>query len=88
MEGYDMRIMTDYSKDTNECRKAFLALQPRLRQLEMKYGLFDPARIPDTMYALPALRWDPVDKCYPCIGQRYILSFDISHMVLSITPSL
>ncbi|KAJ1211516.1 hypothetical protein NDU88_006874 [Pleurodeles waltl] len=42
---HDMRITADYSKDTNERRKAFLALRPRLRQLEMKYGLFDPARM-------------------------------------------
>ncbi|KAJ1171453.1 hypothetical protein NDU88_003314 [Pleurodeles waltl] len=42
---HDIRITADYSKDTNERRKAFLALRPRLRQLEMKYGLFDPARM-------------------------------------------
>ncbi|KAJ1192505.1 hypothetical protein NDU88_001812 [Pleurodeles waltl] len=45
MDKYKIRIMADYSKDTNERRKAFLALRPRLRQLEMKYGLFDPARM-------------------------------------------
>ncbi|KAJ1206490.1 hypothetical protein NDU88_001895 [Pleurodeles waltl] len=39
MERHDIRITADYSKDTNERRKAFLALRPRLRQLEMKYGL-------------------------------------------------
>ncbi|KAJ1114902.1 hypothetical protein NDU88_003132 [Pleurodeles waltl] len=42
---HDIRITADYSKDTNERRKAFLALRPRLRQLGMKYGLFDPARM-------------------------------------------
>ncbi|KAJ1172954.1 hypothetical protein NDU88_004796 [Pleurodeles waltl] len=42
---HDIRITADYSKDTNERRKAFLALSPRLQQLEMKYGLFDPARM-------------------------------------------
>ncbi|KAJ1107206.1 hypothetical protein NDU88_004599 [Pleurodeles waltl] len=42
---HDIRITADYSKDTNEHRKAFLSLRPRIRQLEMKYGLFDPARI-------------------------------------------
>ncbi|KAJ1150653.1 hypothetical protein NDU88_003443 [Pleurodeles waltl] len=45
MEKYEIRMTADYSKDTNERRKAFLALRPRLRQLEMKYGLFDPARM-------------------------------------------
>ncbi|KAJ1084533.1 hypothetical protein NDU88_004680 [Pleurodeles waltl] len=42
---HDIRITADYSKDTNEQRKAFLALRPRLRQLGMKFGLFDPARM-------------------------------------------
>ncbi|KAJ1099682.1 hypothetical protein NDU88_004781 [Pleurodeles waltl] len=45
VDKYEVRITVDYSKDTNERRKAFLALRPRLRQLEMKYGLFDPARM-------------------------------------------
>ncbi|KAJ1140640.1 hypothetical protein NDU88_006989 [Pleurodeles waltl] len=30
---------------TNDCRKAFLSFRPRLRQLEVKYGLFEPARM-------------------------------------------
>ncbi|KAJ1215230.1 hypothetical protein NDU88_002839 [Pleurodeles waltl] len=42
---HDIRITANYSKDINERRKAFLALRPRLHQLEMKYGLFDPARM-------------------------------------------
>ncbi|KAJ1136936.1 hypothetical protein NDU88_003350 [Pleurodeles waltl] len=45
IDQHDIRITADYSKETNERRKAFLALRPRLRQLEMKYGLFDPARM-------------------------------------------
>ncbi|KAJ1218276.1 hypothetical protein NDU88_005859 [Pleurodeles waltl] len=45
MDQHDIRITDDYSKETNDRRKAFLALQPRLRQLEIKYGLFDPARM-------------------------------------------
>ncbi|KAJ1133236.1 hypothetical protein NDU88_011533 [Pleurodeles waltl] len=45
LDQYDIRITADYSKETNDRRKAFLALRPRLRQLEIKYGLFDPARI-------------------------------------------
>ncbi|KAJ1105040.1 hypothetical protein NDU88_002448 [Pleurodeles waltl] len=45
IDKYEVCIMADYSKDTNERRKAFLALRSRLRQLEMKYGLFDPARM-------------------------------------------
>ncbi|KAJ1144196.1 hypothetical protein NDU88_010498 [Pleurodeles waltl] len=42
---HDIRITADYSKDTNERRKAFLALRPRLCQLEVKYDLSDPARM-------------------------------------------
>ncbi|KAJ1177159.1 hypothetical protein NDU88_002421 [Pleurodeles waltl] len=45
MNQCDSRITADYSKETNERRKAFLALRPRLRQLEIKYGLFDRARM-------------------------------------------
>ncbi|KAJ1101487.1 hypothetical protein NDU88_006554 [Pleurodeles waltl] len=45
MDIYEVHITADYSKDTKECRKSFLALRPRLHQLEMKYGLFDPARM-------------------------------------------
>ncbi|KAJ1203342.1 hypothetical protein NDU88_007129 [Pleurodeles waltl] len=45
VDQHDIRITADYSKETNEHRKAFLALRPRHRQLEMKYGLFDPARM-------------------------------------------
>ncbi|KAJ1099322.1 hypothetical protein NDU88_004424, partial [Pleurodeles waltl] len=45
LDQHDIRITADYSKETNDRRKAFLALRPRLRQLEIKYGLFDPARM-------------------------------------------
>ncbi|KAJ1192067.1 hypothetical protein NDU88_001379 [Pleurodeles waltl] len=45
IDQHDIRITADYSKETNDRRKAFLALRPRLRQLEIKCGLFDPARM-------------------------------------------
>ncbi|KAJ1161673.1 hypothetical protein NDU88_002156 [Pleurodeles waltl] len=45
VDQHDIRITADYSKETNEHRKAFLAPRPRLHQQEMKYGLFDPARM-------------------------------------------
>ncbi|KAJ1141524.1 hypothetical protein NDU88_007854 [Pleurodeles waltl] len=45
MDQHDIRITADYSKETNDRRKAFLALRTRLHQLEIKYGLFDPARM-------------------------------------------
>ncbi|KAJ1164858.1 hypothetical protein NDU88_005291, partial [Pleurodeles waltl] len=45
MDQHDIRITANYSKETYDRRKAFLALRPRLRQLEIKYGRFDPARM-------------------------------------------
>ncbi|KAJ1099891.1 hypothetical protein NDU88_004984 [Pleurodeles waltl] len=44
-DGYEIRITADFSRETNERRKGFLALRPRMRQLEVKYGLFKPARL-------------------------------------------
>ncbi|KAJ1097667.1 hypothetical protein NDU88_002784 [Pleurodeles waltl] len=40
-----IRMTANFSKETSERRKAFLALRPRLRQLEIKFGLFEPARM-------------------------------------------
>ncbi|KAJ1089769.1 hypothetical protein NDU88_002914 [Pleurodeles waltl] len=45
IDQHEIRITADYSKETNERRKAFLALRPQLLQLETKYSLFDPARM-------------------------------------------
>ncbi|KAJ1156674.1 hypothetical protein NDU88_009392 [Pleurodeles waltl] len=61
MDGYAIRIMADYSKDTNERRKVFLALRPRLHQLEIKYGLFDPARMWITKNRVSKEFYDPED---------------------------
>ncbi|KAJ1208256.1 hypothetical protein NDU88_003642 [Pleurodeles waltl] len=61
MERYDIRITADYFKDTNERRKAFLALRPRLCQLEMKYGLFDQARMWVTKNGVSKDFYDPED---------------------------
>ncbi|KAJ1166840.1 hypothetical protein NDU88_007236 [Pleurodeles waltl] len=44
-DGYEIHITADFSQETNERRKAFLSLCSRLRQLEVKYGLFEPARM-------------------------------------------
>ncbi|KAJ1216211.1 hypothetical protein NDU88_003817 [Pleurodeles waltl] len=54
MDQHDIRITADYSKEINDRKKAFLALRPRMRQLEIKYGLFDPARIPSDAAACAA----------------------------------
>ncbi|KAJ1155886.1 hypothetical protein NDU88_008611 [Pleurodeles waltl] len=37
--------MADFSRETNERRKEFMALRSRMSQLEVKYGLFEPARL-------------------------------------------
>ncbi|KAJ1107366.1 hypothetical protein NDU88_004757 [Pleurodeles waltl] len=39
-DDYEIGITADFSKETNDHRKPFFALQPRLCQLEVKYGLF------------------------------------------------
>ncbi|KAJ1188629.1 hypothetical protein NDU88_005388 [Pleurodeles waltl] len=37
---YEVCITVDFSKEINNCRKAFLSLRPRLRKLDVKYGPF------------------------------------------------
>ncbi|KAJ1107365.1 hypothetical protein NDU88_004756 [Pleurodeles waltl] len=44
-DDYEIRITADFLKETNDRCKAFLALRPRLRQLEVKYDLFEPAHM-------------------------------------------
>ncbi|KAJ1211102.1 hypothetical protein NDU88_006463 [Pleurodeles waltl] len=41
----DIRLLADFSKETAERRKAFLSLRTRLRHLDVKFGLFEPARM-------------------------------------------
>ncbi|KAJ1087965.1 hypothetical protein NDU88_001124 [Pleurodeles waltl] len=41
----EVRLMADFSKETSDCRRAFLALQHHLRQLDVKYDLFEMARM-------------------------------------------
>ncbi|KAJ1141135.1 hypothetical protein NDU88_007470 [Pleurodeles waltl] len=40
----EVRLSADFSKETAEQRKAFLSLRTRLRHLDVKFGLFEPAR--------------------------------------------
>ncbi|KAJ1203542.1 hypothetical protein NDU88_007327 [Pleurodeles waltl] len=44
-DDYEICIAADFSKETNDRRKAFLALRPCFHLLEVKYGLFGPARM-------------------------------------------
>ncbi|KAJ1217569.1 hypothetical protein NDU88_005163 [Pleurodeles waltl] len=40
-----IRLSADFSKETVDRRRAFLSLRSRLRHLEVKSGLFEPARM-------------------------------------------
>ncbi|KAJ1100084.1 hypothetical protein NDU88_005173 [Pleurodeles waltl] len=59
--GYEIRIMADFSRETNEGRKGFLALRLRMRQLEVKYSLFEPARLWTTKNGASKNFYDPED---------------------------
>ncbi|KAJ1112994.1 hypothetical protein NDU88_001254 [Pleurodeles waltl] len=48
-KGIEIHIAGDYSHETNDRRKAFLPLRPRLCQLDIKYRLFESARMWITM---------------------------------------
>ncbi|KAJ1194319.1 hypothetical protein NDU88_003608 [Pleurodeles waltl] len=41
----EIRLSADFSKETVDRRRAFLSLRPRLRHLDVKFGLFEPARM-------------------------------------------
>ncbi|KAJ1214566.1 hypothetical protein NDU88_002184 [Pleurodeles waltl] len=45
MDCQEIRISADFSKKTSECRRVFLAPRPRLCQMEVKYDLFQLARM-------------------------------------------
>ncbi|KAJ1218552.1 hypothetical protein NDU88_006130 [Pleurodeles waltl] len=54
-------MTADFSKEISERRKAFLALRPHLRQLEVKFGLFEPARMWITKNNVSKDFYDPID---------------------------
>ncbi|KAJ1111620.1 hypothetical protein NDU88_008937 [Pleurodeles waltl] len=59
--GHEIRITADFSRETNERRRGFLELCPKMRQLEVKYGLFDPARLWTTKNGLSKNFYHPED---------------------------
>ncbi|KAJ1188954.1 hypothetical protein NDU88_005710 [Pleurodeles waltl] len=61
MNDLQIQIMADFSKETSERRKAFLALRPRLRQLEIKFGHFESARMWITKNNVSKDFYDPMD---------------------------
>ncbi|KAJ1093435.1 hypothetical protein NDU88_006536 [Pleurodeles waltl] len=40
LEEHEIRVVADFSRLTNDKRKAFLALRPQFRNLDIKYGIF------------------------------------------------
>ncbi|KAJ1180581.1 hypothetical protein NDU88_005802 [Pleurodeles waltl] len=45
LDDLEVRLTADFSKETSDRRRAFLAHRSRLRQSDMKYGLFEPAKM-------------------------------------------
>ncbi|KAJ1217766.1 hypothetical protein NDU88_005356 [Pleurodeles waltl] len=54
-------MSADFYKETSDRHRTFLALRPRLRQLEVKYGLFEPARMWVTKNGTSKDFYDPED---------------------------
>ncbi|KAJ1168218.1 hypothetical protein NDU88_000166 [Pleurodeles waltl] len=61
MNDLQIRMTADFSKETSDRRKAFLAPRPSLRQLEIKFGLFEPAKMWITEYNVSKDFYDPTD---------------------------
>ncbi|KAJ1210135.1 hypothetical protein NDU88_005503 [Pleurodeles waltl] len=57
----EIRLSADFSKETAERRKAFLALRTRLRHLDVKFSLFEPARMWITKIGESRNFYDPED---------------------------
>ncbi|KAJ1155185.1 hypothetical protein NDU88_007920 [Pleurodeles waltl] len=57
----EIRLSVDFSKETADRRRAFLSLRPRLRHLDVKFGLFEPARMWITKNEESQTFYDPED---------------------------
>ncbi|KAJ1097687.1 hypothetical protein NDU88_002804 [Pleurodeles waltl] len=57
----EIRLSADFSKETVDRRRAFLSLRPRLRHLDVKFGLFEPARMWITKNGESRTFFDPED---------------------------
>ncbi|KAJ1088520.1 hypothetical protein NDU88_001677 [Pleurodeles waltl] len=57
----EIRLTADFSKETAERRKAFLSLRTRLCHLDMKFGIFEPARMWITKNRESRNFYDPED---------------------------
>ncbi|KAJ1184243.1 hypothetical protein NDU88_001051 [Pleurodeles waltl] len=61
LDDLEVRLTANFSKETSEPRRAFLTLRPRLHQLDVKYGLFEPARMLITKNGVSRDFYDPDD---------------------------
>ncbi|KAJ1156908.1 hypothetical protein NDU88_009625 [Pleurodeles waltl] len=57
----EIRLSADFSKETAERRKAFLSFRTQLRHLDVKFGLFKPARMWITKNGESLNFYDPED---------------------------
>ncbi|KAJ1208646.1 hypothetical protein NDU88_004029 [Pleurodeles waltl] len=57
----EIRLSADFTRETAERRIAFLSLRPRLRHLNVKFGLFEPARMWITKNGESRTFYDPED---------------------------
>ncbi|KAJ1215613.1 hypothetical protein NDU88_003221 [Pleurodeles waltl] len=57
----EIRLSADFSKETAERRKAFLSFRTQLRRLDVKFGLFEPARMWITKNGESLNFYDPED---------------------------
>ncbi|KAJ1110446.1 hypothetical protein NDU88_007797 [Pleurodeles waltl] len=57
----EIRMSADFSKETADQRKAFLSFRTQLRRLEVKFGLFEPARMWITKNGESQNFYDPED---------------------------
>ncbi|KAJ1139156.1 hypothetical protein NDU88_005533 [Pleurodeles waltl] len=57
----EIRLSADFSKETADRRRAFLSFRPRLCHLDVKFGLFEPARMWITKNGESRTFYDPED---------------------------
>ncbi|KAJ1192383.1 hypothetical protein NDU88_001690 [Pleurodeles waltl] len=57
----EIRMSADFSKETADRSKAFLSFRTQLRRLEVKFGLFEPARMWITKNGESRNFYDPED---------------------------
>ncbi|KAJ1132469.1 hypothetical protein NDU88_010778 [Pleurodeles waltl] len=57
----EIRLSADFSKETADRRRDFLSLRPRLHHLDVKFGLFEPARMWITKNGESRTFYDPED---------------------------